>query len=199
MSSKLLPIKWDSSNFTRSSHARLDSTYESHIRVKAHSSRFCKLPKDKFKHRRRMPPPEFHTAGGLEDMAPSGTSVAGDVGIQRTIPSVPRSDHAQPSLADFSHSNPAHATDNTFDAPRGTRERGTPGEVTTAFADQLPGNVEKKHFDGTENDPRAMAHGQYAKQMSGYDATARAGHDVEGASGEKDVEQEGSLDRRGAK
>jgi hypothetical protein len=88
---------------------------------------------------------DSHQGGRLEDMAEKGTSIPGDAGVQRTIPSVPRPDQVDPSL-DYSHSNPAHATDNAFDIPRGTGDRGVTGEVFTATGDQLPSSVEKKNL-----------------------------------------------------
>jgi hypothetical protein len=193
MSSKLVATKWDPSSFSRSSYAHLDSTIENHILVKVYSSQLYKLPKDKFKHRRKIPPTDSHSGGRLEDMAPSVTSVPNDAGIQHTIPSVLRPDQVDPSLADFSHSNPAHTADNTFDIPRGTRDRGTMGDVTTGIGDQLPSNVERKNLDDARYDPRAKGHVQYAKhakQRNDFDVMAGAGHDVEGAPGEDDVEQE---------
>jgi len=88
---------------------------------------------------------DSHQGGRLEDMAEKGTTIPGDAGIQRTIPSVPRPDQIDPSL-DYSHSNPAHAADNAFDIPRGTGDRGVTGEVFTGTGDQLPSRVEKKNL-----------------------------------------------------
>lgn len=78
-------------------------------------------------------------------MAEKGTSIPGDAGEQRTIPSVPRPDQIDPSPA-YSHPNPAHATDNAFDIPRGTGDRGVTGEVFTATGHHLPTSVEKKNL-----------------------------------------------------
>ena len=91
-------------------------------------------------------PSDPHQGGRLEDMAPTGTSIPGDAGNMRTIPSVPRPDQIDPNPADYSHANPAHAADNAFDIPRGTRDRGVTAEVITGIGDQLPGSVEKKNM-----------------------------------------------------
>ena len=89
--------------------------------------------------------PDPHQGGRLEDMAVKGTSMPGDAGVHRLIPSVPRPDQVDPS-PDYSHVNPAHAADNAFDIPRGTKDRGTTGEVMTGIGDQLPSNIEKKNL-----------------------------------------------------
>jgi hypothetical protein len=88
---------------------------------------------------------DSHQGGRLEDMAEKGTSIPNDAGVQRLIPSVPRPDQIDPS-PDYSHTNPALATDNAIDIPRGAGDRGVPGEVFTATGDQLPANVEKKNL-----------------------------------------------------
>lgn len=149
-----------------------------------------------------MAPTDSHTGGSLEDMAPSGTSIPGDAGLHNTMPSVPRQDQIDPSPADFSHSNPAHAADNAFDIPRGPKDRGFTGEVVTGTGDQLPSNIEKKNLDDADLDPRAKGHVQYAKhakQRNEFDTMAQADHDVRPAPGEEDVGQDDLLDRRGAK
>lgn len=148
-----------------------------------------------------MAPTDPHTGGRLEDMARDGTSIPGDAGVQRTIPSVPRPDQidADPS---FAHSNPAHAADNAFDIPRGNKDRGFTGEVTTGTGDQLPSNIEKKRLDDADLDPKSKGHAQYykhARQTDEFETMARKGHDVEGAPGEEELGQEDLLDRRGAK
>ncbi|KAF2188192.1 hypothetical protein K469DRAFT_703660 [Zopfia rhizophila CBS 207.26] len=146
-------------------------------------------------------PTDPHQGGRLEDMAPTGARVPNDAGQDRTIPSVPRPDQIDPSPADFSHTNPAHAADNTFDIPRGTRDRGTTGEVTTGIGDQLPSNVEKKNLDDAGYDPRAKGHVQYAKhakQKDPFAKMAHGDHGVEPAPGEEDLDQEELVQRRGA-
>jgi hypothetical protein len=87
-----------------------------------------------------------HQGGRLEDMAVSGTTIPNDAGKQRTIPSVPRPDQLNPDPTTYSHPNPAHATDNAFDIPRGTADRGVTDEVMTGTGGQMPSSIEKKTF-----------------------------------------------------
>ncbi|KAF2019934.1 hypothetical protein BU24DRAFT_419535 [Aaosphaeria arxii CBS 175.79] len=148
-----------------------------------------------------MAPTDPHTGGRLEDMAKDGTSIPGDAGVQRLIPSKPRPDQVDPSDA-FAHANPAHAADNAFDIPRGLADRGMTGEVTTAMGDQLPSSIEKKNLDDANYDPRAKGHAQYvkhAKQRNMFDQMAHEGHGVEAAPGEEEMGQEDLLNMRGAK
>ncbi|KAF2659200.1 hypothetical protein K491DRAFT_689555 [Lophiostoma macrostomum CBS 122681] len=149
-----------------------------------------------------MAPTDPHTGGRLEDMAATGTTIPGDAGVQRIIPSVPRPDQIDPSPAEYSHTNPAHAADNAFDIPRGVADRGQTGEIITGTGDQLTSNIEKKNLDDAYLDPKAKGHARYAKharQDNEFDKLAKAGHDVESAPGEEEVGQEDLLDRRGAK
>jgi hypothetical protein len=88
--------------------------------------------------------PDPHQGGRLEDMAAEGTSIPGDAGKQRLIPSVPRPDQINPDPATYSHPNPAHAADNAFDIPRGTADRGVTDEVMTGTDGQMPSSIEKK-------------------------------------------------------
>jgi len=90
--------------------------------------------------------PDPHQGGRLEDMAEKGTTIPGDAGVQRIIPSVARPDQVNPSAADYSHPNLAHAADNAFDIPRGTADMGVTGEIMTGTGDQMPSNIEKKSF-----------------------------------------------------
>ncbi|KAF2121572.1 hypothetical protein BDV96DRAFT_564591 [Lophiotrema nucula] len=142
-----------------------------------------------------------HQGGRLEDMAATGTSIPGDAGKQNLIPSVPRPDQIDPSPEDFSHTNPAHAADNAFDIPRGVRDQGVTGEVTTGTGDGLSSNIEKKNLDDADLDPKAKGHVQYLKhsrQQDEFSKKANAGHGVEPAPGEEDLSQEDLLNRRGA-
>ncbi|KAJ4351794.1 uncharacterized protein N0V89_007138 [Didymosphaeria variabile] len=143
-----------------------------------------------------------HQGGRLEDMAAAGTSVPNDAGLHRTIPSVPRPDQIDPPADTHSHPNPAHAADNTFDIPRGTRDQGVTGEILTGTGDQMSSNVEKKSFDDAPFDSRAKGSDQYykhARQGNDFDKFAKAGHGVQAASGEEEDTQDALLDRRGAK
>ncbi|KAF2248746.1 hypothetical protein BU26DRAFT_550682 [Trematosphaeria pertusa] len=145
--------------------------------------------------------PDPHQGGRLEDMAEKGTSIPGDAGVQRTIPSVARPDQANPPPQDFSHPNPAHAADNAFDIPRGPADRGTTGEIMTGTGDQMPSNIEKKSFDDAPMDPRAKGSDQYykhAKQRNDFARATEADHGVRPAPGEEDMSQEDLLNKRGA-
>ncbi|PVH95679.1 hypothetical protein DM02DRAFT_617734 [Periconia macrospinosa] len=147
-------------------------------------------------------PQDPHQGGRLEDMAPTGTSMPNDAGIQRIIPSVPRPDQIDPNPGIFSHTNPAHAADNTFDIPRGPRDRGETGEIMTGIGDQMPSNIEKKTFDNTPYDPRAKGDVRTYKhdvQRNDFDLMAQADHNVRPAPGEEELSQEELLDKRGAK
>ncbi|KAF2265856.1 hypothetical protein CC78DRAFT_514854 [Lojkania enalia] len=146
-------------------------------------------------------PTDPHQGGRLEDMAPTGTSVPNDAGKYNTLPSVPRPDQVDPSPVDFSHANPAHAADNTFDIPRGTKDRGITGEVMTGIGDQLTSNIEKKRLDDASYDPRAHGHQQYAKHARQHqpDNMVHGDHNVQAAPGEELDNQDALLDRRGAK
>lgn len=90
--------------------------------------------------------PDPHQGGRLEDMAAEGTTIPGDAGQQRLIPSVARPDQINPDPATYSHTNPAHAADNAFDIPRGTADRGVTDEVVTGVGGQMPSSIEKKTF-----------------------------------------------------
>ncbi|KAF2708923.1 hypothetical protein K504DRAFT_468147 [Pleomassaria siparia CBS 279.74] len=144
---------------------------------------------------------DAHQGGRLEDMAAEGTSIPNDAGVQRIIPSVPRPDQIDPS-PDYSHSNPAHAADNSFDIPRSTNDRGVTGEVHTGTGDELPSSVEKKNMDDAGLDPRAKGSDRYmkhARQKDGFGLMAQGDHDVGEAPGEEGMGQDDLLDKRGAK
>ncbi|OAL03874.1 hypothetical protein IQ06DRAFT_291530 [Phaeosphaeriaceae sp. SRC1lsM3a] len=146
--------------------------------------------------------PDPHQGGRLEDMAAEGTTIPGDAGKQRLIPSVPRPDQKDVS-ADQSHSNPAHAADNAFDIPRSVNDRGQTAEVITGTGDQLSSNIEKKNLDDANFDPRAKGHAQYlkhARQDNPMDSLKHGAgsHDVEAAPGEELESQEALLKKRGA-
>ena len=87
-----------------------------------------------------------HQGGRLEDMAVTGTTIPGDAGVQRLIPSVPRPDQVDPPADTYSHPDPAHAADNAFDMPRSTKDTGVTGEVMTGTGDQMPSEIEKRSF-----------------------------------------------------
>ncbi|KAL1592589.1 hypothetical protein SLS59_009681 [Nothophoma quercina] len=151
-----------------------------------------------------MAPTDPHQGGRLEDMAVEGTTIPGDAGQQRIIPSVPRPDQKDPG-PEFSHANPAHAADNAFDIPRGVNDQGSTGEVISGTGDQINSNIEKKNLDDADKVPQAKGHDQYAKhvakQQSEFDENSgrvKAGHDVEAAPGEELLTQDELLKKRGA-
>ena len=68
--------------------------------------------------------------GRLEDMAPTGTSIPGDAGVQRLIPSAPNSHQQEPYQT--AGADIAGAADNPTDIPRSTADRvGATSEVVT--------------------------------------------------------------------
>jgi hypothetical protein len=133
-----------------------------------------------------------HRGGSLEDMAPTGTRMPNDAGLQNTIPSKARPDQqeedprfsydgiAQPTLA--------AAADNAFDMPRSTRDVGATGDVMTATGDSLPAEVETKnlHFQandpGAKGDTRNIKHAN--KNRSAFDKLAGEDPEADQAVGE---------------
>lgn len=147
--------------------------------------------------------PDPHQGGRLEDMAAEGTTIPGDAGKQRLIPSVPRPDQVNPS-ADLAHANLAHAADNAFDIPRSVNDRGQTGEVISGTGDQITSNIEKKNLDDANFDPRAKGHDRYAKHARqdnplGSSKHGAVSHDVDAAPGEEELGQDELLDKRGAR
>jgi hypothetical protein len=68
--------------------------------------------------------------GTLEEMAATGTSIPGDAGVQRTIPSVPNPHQQEPYQT--SGASLADGADNATDIPRSTRDlQGGTSEVVT--------------------------------------------------------------------
>ncbi|KAH8700285.1 hypothetical protein BGW36DRAFT_395411 [Talaromyces proteolyticus] len=136
-----------------------------------------------------------HRGGTLEEMAPTGTRIPNDAGLQNTILSVPRQDQwgedhrfsydgiAQPSVPT--------AADNATDMPRSTRDVGQSGEVMTGTGDSLPGEIETKRLYTRTNDPGAKGHGRNLKHgvktTSGYGTLA--GEDPEDAQRAGEPEQ----------
>lgn len=99
-----------------------------------------------------------HTGGTLSEMAPSGTTIPNNAGIQNTIPSVPRpdqrSENPQFDNAGLAEPTSAFAADNATDLPRSTRDVGTTGEVVTGTGNSIGAGVERKRTQGA-NDPGA--------------------------------------------
>ncbi|PYH80817.1 hypothetical protein BO82DRAFT_432960 [Aspergillus uvarum CBS 121591] len=136
-----------------------------------------------------------HRGGRLEDMAPSGTTIPNDAGLQNTIPSVPRPDQraehggfdnygvAQPSAA--------FAADNATDMPRSARDMGATGEVLTGTGNSFPAEGESKRtFIGNQH-PGAKGHGRDLKHRnlnrSGFERFAAEEDD---AAGEHQIRNE---------
>ncbi|GES59490.1 hypothetical protein ATEIFO6365_0003077000 [Aspergillus terreus] len=103
-----------------------------------------------------------HQGGSLSDMAPEGTSIPNDAGIQNTIPSVPRPDQLpENSHFDFdgvSQPSTAFAADNATDMPRGPRDMGPTGEVVTGTGHTFPAEGETKRNEIGANWPGAKGH-----------------------------------------
>lgn len=133
--------------------------------------------------------PDAHQGGSLSEMAPQGTSIPNDAGIQRTIPSVPRPDQI-PSNPQFDNEgiaepSSAFAADNATDMPRSTRDTGMTGEVMTGTGNTAGAGVEAKRAQVGANTPGAKGDTRNAKHESHnrsvYDTMAKE----DGDSGEK--------------
>ncbi|KAF2201246.1 hypothetical protein GQ43DRAFT_41777 [Delitschia confertaspora ATCC 74209] len=145
-----------------------------------------------------MAPTDPHQGGRLEDMAQYGTRMPNDAGIQRTIPSVPRPDQKNPPN-DLSQPSQAAATDNSYDIPRGTMDRGETGAVMTGTGGQMPANIEKKHFDDSSLHPASHGHDREMKHQKGpelFTSKTHPGHGFQPAPGEEEMSQEEIMNRR---
>jgi len=136
-----------------------------------------------------------HRGGTLEEMAPTGTSIPNDAGLQNIIPSKARPDQqeedhrfgydgiAQPTIAT--------AADNATDMPRSARDVGMTGEVMTGAGDSLPAEIETKRLQSQTNDPgakgqlRTLKHA--VKTRGAFDKLV--GDDPEGAQAVGEPEQ----------
>ncbi|KAL1993171.1 hypothetical protein VTN49DRAFT_3120 [Thermomyces lanuginosus] len=100
-----------------------------------------------------------HRGGSLSDMAPTGTEMPNDAGIQNTIPSVarPEQQFEDPRFDNEGIAYPSLATavDNPVDMPRSTRDTGVTGEVITGIGTTLPAEIETKRLQAQTNDPSA--------------------------------------------
>ena len=114
-----------------------------------------------------------HQGGSLSEMAPSGTSIPNDAGIQNIIPSVPRPDQRTEN-AGFDNQGLAEPTsvmaaDNATDLPRSTRDVGMTGEVMSGAGDSMPAGIEAKRTQigadhpGAKGDMRNLKHGSHNK------------------------------------
>lgn len=100
-----------------------------------------------------------HHGGKLEDMAPTGTTMPNDAGLQNTIPSKARPDQREEdprfSYDGLALPTMATAADNATDMPRSARDVAQTGEVMTATGDSLPPEIETKRLQTQTNDPGA--------------------------------------------
>ncbi|KAL1964641.1 hypothetical protein VTN77DRAFT_6815 [Rasamsonia byssochlamydoides] len=134
-----------------------------------------------------MSSPDPHTGGSLSEMAPTGTRMPNDAGLQNLIPSKARPDQQQENRQ-FDYNGLAQPTlekaaDNPTDMPRSTRDTGASGEVMTAMGDALPAEVETKNLDFLGQDPGTKGRRRTIKHAvlnrSAFDKLA--GEDPEGS------------------
>lgn len=102
--------------------------------------------------------PDPHQGGDLADMAKKGTSIPGDAGQQRIIPSVPRPGQETLPAEGLGPADTALAADNATNIPRGPQDSAGSAEVITGRGDQMPGMVEQKRLHPTANNPAAKGH-----------------------------------------
>ncbi|KAI9804261.1 MAG: hypothetical protein M1833_007068 [Piccolia ochrophora] len=145
-----------------------------------------------------------HQGGSITDMATDGTSVPGDAGVQRTIPSKPRPDQADldNTVGGLGADNLAGAADNATDISRRTKDVGSTGEVLTGTGDQLPAEVESKNLHFGANDSLSKGHDRYDKHTrqkgSNEERYAGEGAEVDAAPGEENDDQDTLRERRSA-
>ena len=111
-----------------------------------------------------------HQGGSLSEMAPSGTSIPNDAGIQNIIPSVPRPDQRTEN-AEFDNQGLAEPTsvmaaDNATDMPRSTRDVGMTGEVMSGAGDSMPAGIEAKRTQIGADHPGAKGDMRHLKHTS---------------------------------
>lgn len=98
-----------------------------------------------------------HRGGTLSEMAPTGTTIPNDAGLQNIIPSKARRDQQGEdhrfSYDGIAQSSIASAADNATDMPQSTRDVGQSGEVMTGIGDSLPAEIETKNMHFQANDP----------------------------------------------
>ncbi|EED16535.1 conserved hypothetical protein [Talaromyces stipitatus ATCC 10500] len=133
--------------------------------------------------------------GTLSEMAPTGTTIPNDAGLQNTIPSKARPDQQSEdhrfSYDGLAQSSVATAADNATDMPRSTRDVGQTGEVMTGTGDSLPAEIETKNLSIQTNDPgakgqtRTLKHA--VKNRGAFDKLV--GDDPEGAQAVGEPEQ----------
>lgn len=131
-------------------------------------------------------PSDPHSGGKLQDMAPTGTQMPNDAGLQNTIPSVTRrgqrEEHHLFDYEGIGAPDLAMAADNAKDVPRSTRDSHASHEVITGTGDVLPPEVETKRCDygghdpGSKGDPRHIKHAvktkSYFDKFAGEDRDA---------------------------
>ncbi|EEA21827.1 hypothetical protein TMatcc_008751 [Talaromyces marneffei ATCC 18224] len=138
---------------------------------------------------------DSHRGGTLSEMAPTGTTIPNDAGLQNTIPSKARPDQQGEShrfsYDGLAQANVASAADNATDMPRSARDVGQTGEVMTGTGDSLPAEIETKNLHFQANDPGAKGHDRTlkhaVKNRGAFDKLV--GEDPEGAHAVAEPEQ----------
>jgi hypothetical protein len=138
---------------------------------------------------------DSHRGGTLSEMAPTGTTMPNDAGLQNTIPSKARRDQQGEdhrfSYDGLAQPNMASAADNATDMPRSARDVGQTGEVMTGTGDFLPAEIETKNLHFQVNDPGAKGHDRTfkhaVKNRGKFDKLV--GEDPEGAQAVAEPEQ----------
>lgn len=133
--------------------------------------------------------------GTLSEMAPTGTSIPNNAGIQNLIPSVPRPDqkaeNTQFDNQGLAEPTSAFAADNATDLPRSTRDVGATGEVITGTGNSIGADVESKRTQMGANHPSARGDVRRLKHATAnrsvFDKFAKEDAD----SGEKIGEHQG--------
>jgi len=125
-------------------------------------------------------------------MAAQGTTIPSDSAAPRIIPSVPRPDQLDTSVAGgLNAPDQAAAADNATDMPRRHIDQGATGEVITATGDQLPAGVESKRLGEGGND-LAKGSTRYDRHTrnkeSELESKAGEGAGIDEVPGEEEIE-----------
>lgn len=140
-------------------------------------------------------PQDPYKGDDLSNMAPTGTTMPNDAGLQNTLPSYPRpsqtAESAQFDNEGIAEPSLAFAADNAKDLPRSTKDEGLSGEVITGTGNEMPSEVEAKRVQRGSKHPGAKGRtrdGNFVvKKGSVYDTTAKE----DGNAGEFVGEHEG--------
>lgn len=159
--------------------------------------------------------PQFPTqltqlpGGDLNDMAKDGTSIPGDAGKQRTIPSVPNPRQAANSAESSAEGglgapNAAAAADNPTDIPRGPSDMSSANaEAITGLGDQMPGEQGSKHLHYSGANALAKGSERLDKHTRDSKSVYDEGQDTHGAGvmkvpGEEKQDPDSIKDRKQA-